>query len=67
MNQKLSDNVIVNINPHNAPTYAHFYLGSPHKWKCFVLPHLILYYTDAPNWFQRKMQRIFFGFKWEKI
>jgi hypothetical protein len=37
-------------------------------WLCRVVGTNLCYRNStAPNWFWRKMQYIFFGFKWEKI
>jgi len=43
-------------------------VNQPSNWECYLTPDLILNPTmgNEPNWFNRKMQELCFGFKWRE-
>ena len=38
----------------------------PPKYSLWITEEFVLSLHKQPNWFHRQMQKLFFGFKWEK-
>lgn len=48
---------------------AHLSFQAPPKptWRCWIWDGLCYYVSKPPNAFHRLMQRIAFGFRWERL
>lgn len=65
---KISDYQIRQYSAYDHTKDTFLIFNEPPKtgWDLYITPDFTLNNTKPVNWFNRKMQEIFFGFKWRK-